>query len=129
MTNDETLQELQDTLDEIKDRWQRGETMELPGPIERARSLAADLEGGDDDHDREDCIRGTVMVEDCYPREELHERALDDAASGLAEFGVTPAEASIRWAMVEDGVLHYKVEHEAIPPIDYGRPIPDGDSP
>jgi len=95
----------------------------------RPQPLAADLETGDDDRDREDCIRGTVMVEDCYPREKLHERALSDAADGLAEFGVAPAEASIRWAMVEDGVLHYKVEHEAIPPIEYGRLVPDGEQP
>ena len=125
-SDDETIRELREAVDELKALWQQGETMVMPGPIERARSLVSDLERDDDTRDREDCIRGTVMVEDCYPREELHERALSDAADGLAEFGVTPDDASIRWAMVEDGVLHYKVEHEDIPPIDYGRPVPDG---
>lgn len=127
MSSGETVRELKDTLDEIKDLWQQGETVDLPGPIEQARSLAADLESGADlDTDREDCVRGTVRVEDCYPREELHERALADAERELAQFGVSPADASIRWAMVEDGVLHYKIKHEDIPPIDYGPAVPDG---
>ena len=122
-----TEQELKEAIDEIKACWQKGEYLDMPEPIERARLLASQLGGGEDDTevDREDCLRGTVLVNDLYPREELHDRAMADASTRLEQFGVPTDEAEFRWAMVEDGVLHYKIEHENIPTIDYGRSVDD----
>ena len=125
-TDPDTTQELKEAIDEIKACWQKGEYLDMPGPIERARLLVNDLEDGGEDAeeiDREDAIRGYVLVHDLYPREELHERAIEDASPSLEQFGVPTDEARIRWAIVEDGVLHYKIEHENIPPIDYGRSV------
>ena len=122
----DTVQELQETIEEIKDLWQRGETLEMPEPIERARALADDLDNAESDEtDREDAVRGHVAVHDLYPHEELHERAIEDAAEDLETFDVPAEEAKIRYACVEDGVLHYKIEHENIPTIDYGYELPD----
>lgn len=125
-TDIDTTQELKETIDEIKACWQKGEHLDMPGAIERARLLVNDLEDGGEDAeeiDREDAIRGHVLVHDLYPRKELHERAIDDASSRLEQFGVPTDEARILWAIVEDGVLHYKIEHENIPTIDYGRSV------
>ena len=125
MSDDDTTQELKEVIDEIKACWQQGEYLDMPGPIERARHLVSELEEGESDVevDREDCLRGTVLVQDLYPREELHARAIVDASTSLEQFGVPTDEAELRWAMVEDGVLHYKIEHDNIPPIEYGRSV------
>lgn len=128
-TLDGTEQELEEAIDEIKRCWQKGEYFEMPGPIERARSLVSEL--GDepnraDDHDREDCIRGYTAVHDLYPWGEIRERAIDDAADGLEQFDVPEDEVEIRHAMLEGGVLHYKLEHENIPTIDYGCSVDPG---
>ncbi|MWV41052.1 hypothetical protein GRS80_15230 [Natrialba sp. INN-245] len=48
-------------------------------------------------------------VHDLYPRDEIRERAIDDAAADLEQFRVPEDKVEIRHAMLEDGVLHYKL--------------------
>lgn len=126
-SNSGTVRELKEAIEQIKDHWQKGEYFEMPGPIERARSLASDLDSDGDsssnERDREDCIRGHTAVHDLYPWDEIRNRAIEDASADLDQFGVPKDEVEIRYAMLDDGVLHYKLEHEDIPTIDYGRSV------
>lgn len=47
----ETVRELREALDELKHLWQQGRTLEMPGPIEHARSLARELDDGERESD------------------------------------------------------------------------------
>lgn len=134
---DAAIEQLQSELDELKDKWQKGETAKMAGPLQTAIDLADSLEAdepSEDDgqpsaHDvaeREDVIYDTVLVDDLYPLEELKERAFEDAADDLEHFDVSRQEAEVRWMAVEDGVLHYKIEGDGIPTIGYPTPLPGG---
>lgn len=127
---DEAVDELREAVERIKEVFQKeGGPPKLAAPIEDARHQIKQLESHDDDgddSDREDAIRGTAHVHDLYPIDELKQRALEEAESGLDQFDVPKDEAEFRYMMVEDGILHFKIEHENIPTIQYGDvEIPD----
>jgi hypothetical protein len=134
---DAAIEQLQSELDELKDKWQKGETAKMAGPLQTAIDLAdrledderSDEDGEPSEHEvreREDVIYDTVVVHDLYPFEELKERAFEDAADDLDHFGVSRQEAEVRWMAVEDGVLHYKIEGDRIPTIGYPTALPGG---
>lgn len=120
-TTDDTKEELIDALDELKELYQMAEWAKIPEPLERARHQAELLNDGDNDesenNDVREYLKGFVQAQDLYPREELHKRAFEDAADDLEKFGISTEEAEIRWLIVEDGVLHYEIEHQDIPRI------------
>lgn len=115
MSDDETVQELQDTLDELKDLWQRGETMEMPGPIERARALAAGLESGDEGSPVEQGSRGHVLVSETVDYELIETRIREDATNRFSPLpdgtAVDPDGWDIEYWVIEDICVHYRVDH------------------
>lgn len=127
------LERLHIALDDLKDLWQRGEHHKLAGPIEDARSAASSLAASDwsgenvDDHVseryREDCLAGSIVAQDLYPREEIHERVREHCAEQSQELlevrGIDPEDLEIRYCGIEDGVIAYKATHEDIPEIEY----------
>jgi hypothetical protein len=123
---DTNIEELQNELDTIKELWQKDRTLEMPEHIERARTLAADLS---EPHDKnrgkvwyqEDCVHGSFVAKDLYPREELKQRIQQEAAEQHHEllefFELEPEGLEIRWMTFEDGVVIYKLTHDDIPVI------------
>jgi len=113
--SDETLQELQDTLDELKDLWQQGETVEMPGPIERARALARDLESEDSDASVEYGHQGTVSAHELIEYESVLERVREHATERFSPLpngtDVAPDEWEIEHCVIEDCIVFYRVTH------------------
>lgn len=72
---------------------------------------------------REDCLAGSTVAEDLYPRDAIHDRIKSHAAehnSNLLDARDVAAEdLEVRWCMIEDGVIHYKVTHDRLPVIEY----------
>lgn len=72
---------------------------------------------------REDCIPGSTLAQDIYPREEIEDRVREHAAeqyAGLLDaHGIDPSDLEIRWCTFEDGVLLYKLTHEEMPVIEH----------
>lgn len=72
---------------------------------------------------REDCLPGSVIAQDIYPREEIEERvqehAAEQAAALLDTYDIDPSDLEIRWCNFEDGVLLYKATHEDMPVIEH----------
>lgn len=123
------VERLEEALNELKDCYQRGDFVEMAAPIEDARAAARCLDERDGHSQdvevryREDCLSDSVVAQDLYPRERIHDRVLEHCREGNARFldelSIDADELDIRWCAIEDGVLHYKVTHEDLPEIEY----------
>jgi len=70
---------------------------------------------------KEDCLHSTVLAEELYNRDAIHarikEHASDRYADMLESLEITADKLSVRWCMIEDGVIHYKVTHPDMPEL------------
>lgn len=117
-SGDGTVQKLRKEVDHIKRLWQQGDTLEMPGHIERARSLVSDLEDAGEDGDDSDLGEGCrhrIALTEMIEHEEICARIREDASE---RFSPLPdgSEASldewnIEYWVIEDNVLHYRVSH------------------
>lgn len=116
---DEKLDELGDALLKIKQLWSTGETHKIPAPLERARSLASELEDLDVESDSsngngdQEAPSAGFIARDLYPREELESRVRDHAEEIFAplphHYEIDDIE--IKRIAFTDGWVRYQVTH------------------
>jgi len=115
-----TLEDLETALDDIKDCWQRGDTLEIPAPLERARALISDLQAADDPLENyEEGHVESVLVTDMIDYGLIHSRIRQDATEEFSPLPgaivVDPGEWVIDYWLIEDNCVHYRVTHPDSP--------------
>jgi len=70
---------------------------------------------------REDCIYGSTVAQDLYPREAIGERVREHAAEEYGDLldrqAIDPSQLEIRWCRFADGVLTYQLTPPNMPAI------------
>jgi len=115
-TESTTLSDLEETIEKLKRCYQQGRYHDMPAAIERARSQMQALQTEDSDTETDSGLREYTKAEDLISdRPQIHRRIRKHATKRFSPLPdgsrADPDDWDIRWWMIEDGVLHYHVDH------------------